>query len=178
MRLALNMAQMVKRGFLQAAIEETKYLIKKPCAEVREEKNWGVEFPGHNTVKAAMDIRPAIFRQNHTAGCLPCHNGTRMNRETRWRHKGTGVPPPNQHRPTPDPTPDPMSPQHCTPQASTSNTCGVQPLEIINLLAGYPYSHTSLPCVQSFALNASAQDSQDDTDFDTNLLTDEETATG
>ena len=37
MRLALNMAKMAKAGFSRAAIEETKYLIKKPRAEVREE---------------------------------------------------------------------------------------------------------------------------------------------
>ena len=47
MRLALNMAKMAKEGFSRAAIEETKYLIKKPRAEVREEKKRGVEFPGH-----------------------------------------------------------------------------------------------------------------------------------
>jgi hypothetical protein len=37
MRLALNMAKMAKEGFSRAAIKETKYLIKKPRAEVREE---------------------------------------------------------------------------------------------------------------------------------------------
>ena len=46
MRLVLNMAKMAKESFSRAAIEETKYHIKKPCAEVREEKKWGVEFPG------------------------------------------------------------------------------------------------------------------------------------
>jgi hypothetical protein len=34
MRLALNMAKMAKEGFSRATIEETKYLIKKPRAEV------------------------------------------------------------------------------------------------------------------------------------------------
>jgi len=34
MRLALNMAKMAKGGILCAAIEETHYLIKKPCAKV------------------------------------------------------------------------------------------------------------------------------------------------
>jgi hypothetical protein len=34
MHLALNMAKMAKEGFSPAAIEETKYLIKKPRAEV------------------------------------------------------------------------------------------------------------------------------------------------
>jgi hypothetical protein len=47
MCLALNMAKMAKEGFSRTAIEETKYLVKKPHAEVREEKMWGVEFPGH-----------------------------------------------------------------------------------------------------------------------------------
>jgi hypothetical protein len=46
MRLALNMATMAKEGFSRAATEETKYLIKKPRAEVREEKKRGVEFLG------------------------------------------------------------------------------------------------------------------------------------
>ena len=34
MRLALNSAKMAKEGFSRAMIEETKYLIKKPHAEV------------------------------------------------------------------------------------------------------------------------------------------------
>jgi hypothetical protein len=38
MRLALNMAKMAKGGFSCATIEETQQLIKKPCAEVQEEK--------------------------------------------------------------------------------------------------------------------------------------------
>jgi len=54
MCLALNMAKMAKQGFSRTAIEETKYLIKEPRAEVREEKKRRVEFPGHNKVKAAI----------------------------------------------------------------------------------------------------------------------------
>ena len=38
MRLALNMAKMAKGGFPRATIEETQFLVKKPVAEVREEK--------------------------------------------------------------------------------------------------------------------------------------------
>ena len=38
MRLWLNMAKMAKEGFSRAAIEETKYLIKRPHAKVRKEK--------------------------------------------------------------------------------------------------------------------------------------------
>jgi hypothetical protein len=37
MRRALNMGKAAKEGFSRAAIEKKKYLIKKPCAEVREE---------------------------------------------------------------------------------------------------------------------------------------------
>jgi len=54
MRLALNMAKMAKEGISCAAIEKTKYLIRKPRAEVRKEKKRGVEFPGHKKVKAAI----------------------------------------------------------------------------------------------------------------------------
>src|SRR5882757_4333957 len=59
MHLVLNMAKMAKEGFSRAAIEETKYLIKKPRAKVREEKKRGVEFPGHKKVKAAIQRHPA-----------------------------------------------------------------------------------------------------------------------
>jgi len=55
MRLALNMAKMAKGGCSRAAIEETKFLSKKPRAKVQEENKWGVEFPGHENVKAPME---------------------------------------------------------------------------------------------------------------------------
>jgi len=84
MRLVLNMVKMANEGFLRAAIEEMKYLIMKPCAEVREEKKRGVEFPGHKKVKAAIQRHPAMLRQNQMAGCLPCENGTERIR----RHAG------------------------------------------------------------------------------------------
>jgi len=70
MLLALNMATMAKGGISRAAIEEKQRLIRKPCAEVREEEKQGVEFPGHQKVKAGMQrhlamiykiIRPADF---------------------------------------------------------------------------------------------------------------------
>jgi len=76
MRLALNIAKMAKGRFLRGAIEEMHYLIKKPHAEVREEKKWGVEFPVHKKVKSAIDRHPAMLCQNHTPRCLPCQNGT------------------------------------------------------------------------------------------------------
>jgi hypothetical protein len=54
MRLALNMAKMAKEVFSHAAIEESKYLIQNPRAEVQEEKNRGIQFQGHEEVKAAI----------------------------------------------------------------------------------------------------------------------------
>jgi len=76
MRLALNMAKMPNGGISCATIKETKYLIKTPCAEVREEKKRGDEFPGHEKGKAAMEGHPAMLRQSHTAGCHSFQNRT------------------------------------------------------------------------------------------------------
>jgi hypothetical protein len=179
MRLALNMAKMAKGGFSRAAIEDTQNQIKKPRAKVREEKKRGVEFPGHNQVKAAIETHTAMLRQNHTPGCLPCQNGNANNPQTRWRRQGTGAPPPNRRRQqTPEPTPGPNPPLSGTPPASTGNTSGAQRLKIIKLPAGYAYSHSSLPCAESLTLDVSAQDSEHDTDFDPDMLPDEGTSTG
>jgi len=167
MRLALNMAKMAKEGFSRAAIEETKYLIKKPRAEVREEKKRGVEFPGPRKVKAAIQRHRAILRHNQLPGCLPCQNGTAKNPQTRWRRKGTGAPPPARRRVrTPEPTPPPPG----TPPAPTGNTSGAQPSEIVNLLAGYTYSHTALPCAEFFDDD---EYTEHDTDFAPDMLTDD-----
>jgi hypothetical protein len=46
------------------------------------------------------------------------------------------------------------------------------------LPADYTYSHTSLPCAESFTLDASAQESEHDTDIDPDMLPDEGTSTG
>jgi len=93
-RLALNMAKIAKGEFSLAAIEETEQVIKKPRAEVRQKKKRGVEFPGHKKVKAATERHPAMVYKNHTAGCLPCQNGTAKNPQKHWMHKGTDAPPP------------------------------------------------------------------------------------
>jgi len=58
------------------------------------------------------------------------------------------------------------------------NDSGAQHSQIVNLLAGYTYWHTSLPSAEFFTLDASAQDSQHDTDCDPEMLTDEGTSTG
>jgi hypothetical protein len=167
MRLAFNMAKMAKEGFSRASMEETKYLINKPCAKVREEKKRGVEFSGHKKVKAAIQRHPAMFRQNQMSGCLPCQNGTAKNQQTRWTWIVTGARlPARRSERIPEPTP----PQADRPPAPTGNTSGAQHAEIINLLAGYTYLHTALTCAEYFKDN---EGTENDTDFDPDMLTDE-----
>jgi len=170
MQLAWNMVKIPKEGLSSAAIEETKNLLKIPCTEVREEKKRGVECPGHNKVKAVTQRHPALLRQDQTSGCLSCQNGTARNPQTRWRRKGTGAPSLAQCRVrTPEPTPDPPGTPPAPP-APTSNTSGAQPSEIVNLPARYTYSRTALPCAEFFDVDG---DTQHDTDFDPDTLTDE-----
>ena len=102
-------------------------------------------------------------------------NGTLKNLQTQWRRKGTGTPPPDRSR---QPTPEPTPPLPETQPALTGNNGGPQLSQIVNLPAGYAYSHTSLPCAESFTLDVSAQDSQHDTDIDPDMLTDEGISTG
>jgi len=170
MRLALNAAKMAKEGYSCAAIEESQFLFKTPCTKVREEKTRGVEFPGHEKVKAAIERHPAMLCQNQTARCLPCQNGMAKNPQTRWRRNGTAAPPPDR--------PEAMPPLPETPPAPTGSSSRAQRAQIVNMPAGYVYSHTSLPCAESFTLDASAQDSQHDTDCDPDMLTDEGTSAG
>jgi len=179
MHLALNMAKFAKGGFSHPVVEETQYPIKKPQAEVREEKKRGAELPAHVKVKAAIARHPATLRQNQMPGCLLCQHGSAKNPQMCWRSKGTCAPPPNQSRQqNPEPTPQPTRPLPRTPLALTGNTSGDQHLEMINLLAGYTYSHTSLPCAVSFTLDASTQEREHNTDFDPDMLPDEGTSTG
>jgi len=65
-----------------------------------------------------------------------------------------------------------------TPLTAAGNSSAAKRAQIVNLPAGYAYSHTALPCAESFTGDASAQDSQHDTDFDPDMLTDEGTSTG
>ena len=46
-RLGFNLANMATAGLPRTAIDGTQYQIKKPRAEVREEKKRGVDFVGH-----------------------------------------------------------------------------------------------------------------------------------
>jgi len=167
MRLALNMATMAKEGFSRTTIKETQQLIKKPRAEVREEKKLGVVFPEHNKVKAAIERHPAMVHENQMDGCLPCQNGTAKNPQTRWRCNGTGAPPPRQAPPRP--TKPPSLPDD-SERTQSSETEGVPP--------GYEYIHTPLPSARFFNLDPYAKDCMHDKDFIPDLLTDESPSTG
>jgi hypothetical protein len=56
------------------------------------------------------------------------------------------------------------------PPAPTGNTFGAQPSEIVNMPAGYAYSHTALPGAEFFE---DEEDTEHDTDFDPDMLTDD-----
>jgi len=120
MRLAWNIARNAQGWFLRAAIEDTHYLIKKPLAKVREEKQCGVVFPGHSQVTAAIERHPAMVRENQTDGCLPRENGTVKNLQTYWSRAAIGAPPP-EHVPLPPGT-APAPPCECngTPACDVS----------------------------------------------------------
>ena len=179
MCLTLNMAKLAKGGCSHAAIEETKYLSKKALPEDQEEKICGIQFPGHKMVKPAIERHPAMLRPNPTPRYLPCQNCTTNNPQPCWRQQETSAVPPNRPRKrTPEPTAELTPSQPWTPPASTCNTSRAQHPEIVNLPAGYAYAHTSLPTAESVTLNISAQDSEHNTDFDSDMLPDEGTSTG
>jgi len=169
------MAKMAKGGFSRAAIEEKQFLIKQPRAKVQEEKNWGVEFPGHKDVKAALERHRAMLRDNLTDGCLPCQNGTEQNPQTRWRRKGTGAPPPQRLRQlTPEPMPQPPE----TPFVPPGNDEAALLSKIERVPPGDVYIHTSHPSTPFFCHDAYAKNRKRDKDFYPDLLTDEGTSTG
>jgi len=181
MGLALNMAKMAKGGFSLAAIQETHYLIKRPHAEVQEEKKSGVQFTGHQMVNAARERHITTVHQNHTDWFLPCNHVTAKHPQTCLRCKWTGAFQADRHRQS---TPEPTTSLPRTPllpgmlPGSSSPNAGPQRSQILNLSARYVYSHTSVPCTEYFSSEAYAQDSQHDTDFDPDILADEGTSTG
>jgi len=163
--LALTMAKMAKGEFSLAAIEETEQVIKKPRAKGQQEKKGGVEFPGHKKVKAAMERHPAMVYKNHTAGCLPCQNGTAKNPQKRWRRKGTDAPPPEMEA-----TPPKMPPPHGTPPAPPGDSDGDERYEIEGMPSKCVYLHSPFPISQFFSHNAYGKDSKHDKDFIPDLL--------
>jgi len=83
MRVVLNLTKMANGRLSRTAKQEMQYLIKKPRAELSEEKKQDVELAGQKMVKAAMERHPAMICHNHMDGCLPCQNGTATNLQTR-----------------------------------------------------------------------------------------------
>jgi len=165
--LGLHMAKMAKGGFACATIEETQYLIKKPCVEVREEKQWGVVFPGHRMLNTAIERHPTMVLGNLMDGCLHYQIGTGMNPQT---CKGTSVPP---HDPMPCP---PQTPS--VPPVPPGDIEGAHSVEIGGVLPGYVYMHPSPPNAQFFNYDAYAKDCKCDQDCIPDLLTDKGTSTG
>jgi len=137
----------------------------------KREKKRRVGFPGHTTVKAALERHPAMLRQNQTARCVRCPNGTAKNLQTQCRCNGIDAPPPDKRRQATPPLPE-------MPLTRTGNRSEAQCAQIVNLLARYAYSHPALPCAEVSTGYSSAQASQHDTDFDPDILTDEGTSTG
>jgi hypothetical protein len=159
MHLALNMAKQVNGGFLSAAIVETQQLIKKPCAEVGEEKKRGVQFAWYQHVKAARERRLAMGYKNHTASFPPGQNGTAKNPQTSSRRKGTTTPPP-----------EPAAPPPGTPPAPPGDTHGTECIETEVMPSRCVYMHSPLPNTQFFNHNAFAKDSKRDKDNIPDLL--------
>jgi hypothetical protein len=119
-----------------------------------------VVFPGHQKVKAAMDRQLAIVYKNHTAGCIPCQNGTLKNPQTHWRWKGTAAPPPEQTAPLPGmPCPPGKSP--APPGDAEANKM----YEIEGIPSRCVYMHSQLPNTQLFNHNTFAKDSKRNKDF-------------
>ena len=113
--------------------------------------------------------------ENQTDGCLPCQNGTAKNPRTRWRRKGTGAPPQLRRR---QPSPELMPPPPGKPPAPSGDKNCAQSSKIINLPAGYEYTHTSLPGAQFFNHDTFAEDSKHDEDCIPDLRNDEGISSG
>jgi len=175
MHIALNMAKSPKEGFCAPQWRKRNSRSKKLCAEVREEKKRGVEFPGHRMVMALIESHSAIVCENHTDGCLPCQDGTQKNPQTHWRRIGTYAPPPDRPRQaTPEPIPTPPR----TASVPPSDIAAALGSQMDCVPAGYAYLHAPLPNAQIFSLDAYARDSNHNEDCIPDLRTDKGTSTG
>jgi len=155
MRRALNMAKMGKGGCSWAAVEETQQLIRKPQAEDQEETKRGVQSLGHRKVKATIERHPAMVCKSHTAGYLPCQNGTAKNPQTLWMRERTATHPPEPVAPVPGMRSLLRSPSPSgTPPAPSGDTEGNASYEIEGMLSRCVYMHSPLPNTQFFNHNA------------------------
>jgi len=129
----------------------------KPWVEVREENQCGVEFPGHKKVKAVIERHLAMVYKNHTAGYLPCQNGTRKNPQTSRRCKGTGTPLPGSVAPLPRRSPPPGG-----PPAPAGDTDGNESYAIDGIVSSRVYTQSTVPNTQYFNCDTYAKDSKHD----------------
>jgi len=132
-------------------------------------------------VNAAIERHTTMLCQNYTDGCLSCQNGTAKNSQTRWRRKETGASLPDRStQPTSEPTsPLPSTPTRPgTPPVPPGYNAGAQHSQLVQFPARSMNSHTSVHSAEFFTLDAYAQDSQHDTDFDPDMLAEEGTSTG
>jgi len=162
-------------GFLLTATEEKHYLFKNPCTEVWDETKQGIGSPWHNIVLAAIQSHPAMHCRNHKNGCLPHQHGTRENLQMCLNRKGTGQPPPDGYRHS---RPELTSSLPGMPPVTPCDNEGVACFQINSQLPGNVYSHAPLPCSQCFNLESCAQQSNDDTDYNPEMLTDDGISTG
>jgi len=112
-----------------------------------------------------MERHPAMVYKNHTAGCLPCQNGTAKNQQTHWRRKGTAAPLPEPAAPLPrrPSPPGTAPPPACNAEGNHSHDIEGMPSRCV-------YMHSPLPNTQFFNYNAFAKDSTCDKDFIPDLL--------
>jgi len=168
MRLVMNIAKMAKGGLSHASMETRHHLVNKLQAEVREEKKCEVQFPGHTNLKVAIVRHPAIHQDNITDGSHSCQNGTALNSQTRWKHKGIGASPPDELRqPTKEPMPHPQGLRSVAP-------CGNEwayVSEIDSVPHGYVYIQTAFPWADIFNENEYTENHNRDNNCIQHLLT-------
>jgi len=71
-----------------------------------------------------------------------------------------------------------MPPPARVPPAKPGEDKGAEGSHIVNLPPGHVYSHTAVPSTHFFNPDEYAQDSQHDTDYKPDMLTDERVSTG
>ena len=180
---------MATGGFWRAAIQEMQLQIKKPRAEVREEKKWVVKFRGHKKMKDAIQRHQAMVLKNHMDGCLPCQNGSAQIPQTRCRCKETSTPPTNPVAPPTRTLPPPwtLPPPGTLPRPGTLPLAGTPPLpgmppappghndghesyEIEGMASIFVYMQSPLRNVEFVNHNAYAKNSKHDNHFIPDLL--------
>jgi len=117
--------------------------------------------------KAVIQRHVAMLCPNQMSGCIACQYGTAKNLQTGQRRLGTGAPLPTLPRVQ---TSEPIPPAPGTPPTPTINTFGAQPTEIVNLPAGYTYSHKALPCAE---VSKDDEETEHNSNFDPDMLTDD-----